>query len=315
MKLIEVFAPATVANVGPGFDSFGFAIDGLGDTVRVSPCATPGVHLASVSGDHGKLSRAVLDNTAGKAAWALWQSSGAAAASLGISLDIVKGLPLCSGLGSSAASAVAGAAAAMWFLCERDGRPYDDALVLDAALAGEAVASGDAHADNVAPCLWGGFTIVRPGKPPAVARFVPSLALAVVVVTPKLEISTKAARQALPKEVPLHAAVSNWANAATLVLALTRGDATLIRPALQDVIVEPCRARLIPGFDEAKAAALAAGAYGCSISGSGPTLFALAANAAFARAAGDAMAQVFADRHIGASITVSAIAERGVRRV
>ncbi len=173
---------------------------------------------------------------------------------------------------------MAGAVAAMHLLAQETGESFDDMRVLDAALAGEAVASGDAHADNVAPSLMGGFTIVQRGRPPRIGRFIPRLHCWIATVTPQIEISTRQARASLPTHVPLHDAVANWSNASALVLALLQGDEESLRHVLVDRVIEPHRARLIPGYDEVRHAALDSGAIGCCISGSGPTLFALTAS-------------------------------------
>jgi len=312
---IGVFAPASVANVGPGFDCFGFAVDRPGDTVHARIVDHPGVHIAQINNDAGRLPLQAELNTAGKAAQAVLAEYLDLAENYGIELIIDKGLPLCSGLGSSAASAVAGAVAAMLAIGAYDGRPYDDALVLRAALDGEAVAAGAVHADNVAPALLGGFTLVQSRSPLNVVRLEPRLNLRAALVTPAIEISTKQARAILPERVPLQDAVDNWSNAAALVAALLTADAALLAASLRDKIVEPCRAGLIPGFERVKAAALRSGALGCSISGAGPTLFALALDEPGARRAAEAMAAAFAEQGLAAEARVAALSLQGARRI
>jgi homoserine kinase len=309
----RVFAPATVANVGPGFDCFGFSLGEPGDIVAARPSDRPGVRLLAIEGDGGVLPTEVAANTAGRAALSIWESAPELKPH-GLELILAKGLPLCSGLGSSAASAVAGAMAAALVAADLVGLPYDRGRVLKAAIDGEQVASGTRHADNVAPALLGGFTIVRGEEPEQIARFEPVLPLAVAVVAPAYEVPTKAAREALPREVPLADAVANIAAAATLVLALTQGDARLLREALVDRLAEPHRAKLIPGFAAAKQAALDAGAYGCSISGAGPAMFALAPDDTVADAAAVAMARAFAARGIESIRFVTTISSQGARR-
>lgn len=311
---VRVFAPATVANVGPGFDCFGFSLGHPGDVVAARCSDRPGVRILEVTGDGGVLPRETERNTAGRAALSIWQALPRGLGELGLELIVEKGLPLFSGLGSSAASAVAGAVAAALIAHEVGGVPYDRDRVLRAALDGEAVASGARHADNVAPALLGGFTIVQSNDPLNVARFEPLLPLHVAVVSPDLHVATEQARAVLPQQVPLRDAVANAANAASLVLALLSADADLLRAALTDTLAEPYRARLIPGFTQAKTAAIEAGAYGCSISGAGPALFALAPDEPTADAAATAIAAVFAAHGLAATTYVTPISPQGARR-
>ena len=198
----EVFAPATVANVGPGFDCFGFSLGEPGDTVSVAVTDTPGVRITDLQCDFGDLPIQAELNTAGRAAIHIWSSAPETAAKHGLDMTLHKGLPLCSGLGSSAASAVAGAVAAMHALAASTGAQYDPQKVLDAAFDGESLASGTPHADNIAPALYGGFTIVQSAHPLRIARFEPSLPCRVALVTPDWEISTKHARVILPTRSP-----------------------------------------------------------------------------------------------------------------
>ncbi len=161
----------------------------------------------------------------------------------------------------------------------------------------------------------GGFTIVSPGDPPPIARFEPAVPCWVGVVTPKIEVPTREAREALPSEVPLQDAVANVARASSLVLALLQGDERLLRSSLADRLAEPYRARFIPGFAEAKKEALAAGAFGCSISGAGPSVFALTPNRDVAKHAADAIAAVFVAQGLGVSIITTTISPQGARRI
>lgn len=310
---IGVFAPATIANIGPGFDCFGLSLGEPGDIARARVVAQPGVRIVAIDGDNGALPYEAPRNTAGMAALSILSAEPAWAANHGLELRLEKGLPACSGLGSSAASAVAGAMAAMLAVCKTVGRPYDRQLVLRAAIDGEAVASGARHADNVAPALFGGFTIVQSLDPLNIVRLEPALPCHVATVTPELAIATKAARDILPKTITLSDAVANCANTASVVAALLTADGALLRAALADRFAEPYRARLIPGFDEAKQAALAAGAYGCSIGGSGPTLFALAPDEASARRAGQAIADIFSRHGLASRLTVTIIDPQGAR--
>jgi homoserine kinase len=309
---VSVFAPASVSNVGPGFDAFGFAIAGLGDTVHARLSPEPGVRILSVEGDGGALPLDPERNTASVAAASMLERAPAPAATPGIEIAVDKGLPLCSGLGSSASSAVAGAVAAMHLVDA--GLTVESPDVIEAALDGELVASGGRHADNVAPSLLGGFVIVRGVEPVRWSRFEPALACHVTVVTPQIEISTKAAREALPKSVELGDAVRNWSNAASLVLGLMRGDRDLVADALVDAVVEPHRAKLIPGAERARRAAREAGAFACGVSGSGPTMFALAGSEGEARAAAAAMVAVFAEEGLASVTSTTRISPEGASR-
>ncbi len=309
---IAAFAPATVANVGPGYDVFGLALEEPGDVVSARLTDEPGVvRIASIEGDGGRLPRDADANTAGRAARAILDAAPEKAAEHGIELELIKGLPLCSGLGSSGASAAAAAFVALTLVT--DG-PVDARDALGAAIAAEAVAAGAPHADNVAPSLLGGFTIVRPDDPTRPARFEPTLPCRVVVVTPDHDVPTREARAALPASVPLADAVANVAAGATLVAGLITGDADLVRRGLADRLVEPHRAALIPGFADVKAAATDAGALGGSISGAGPSVFALVAEGTDDAAVAEAMVDAFARHGLEASAIRSPISGRGVRR-
>ena len=310
---IRIFAPATVANVGPGFDCFGFGLEQKGDIVSAKIVTEPGVRIAAIRGDGGRLPLEVTENTAGFAAQTVWERYGAITRSFGLELEIDKGLPIGSGLGSSAASAVGGAMAAMKALTLEWSLEYDQDLVLEAAIEGEALASGSRHADNVAPALYGGFTVVQSAYPPHVARFIPELPCRVAVVLPEIVISTREARSTLPETVPLKDAAANWANASAMILALLHGDAELFSRCLHDHVVEPHRAVRIDGFEEAKQAALAVGVYGCVLSGSGPAMIALAADRPVAERAGMKMAKVFQERSIRTEYFVSGISANGAR--
>jgi homoserine kinase len=311
------FAPASVANVGPGFDCFGFALEGAGDLVSVRASDTAGVVVTAIEGTAPGLPRDPTRNTAAAAAAALWDRLGPGA-STGLEIRLAKGLPVGSGLGSSAASAVAAAVATMRLL-ERSGTAaWDQRAVLGAALDGEAVASGQRHADNVAPSLLGGFTLVQSssgddGDVPAVARLEPPPGWCAAVVTPDVQIDTREARALLPARIPLDDAAANWSNAAGLVLALVRADAELARRSLCDRVVEPVRARLIPGCAAARAAALEAGAIGSGISGSGPSLFAIATERAVADRVGAAMADVYRDLELECALRISPLGAEGAR--
>lgn len=315
-RVITAFAPATVSNVACGFDVLGFPIEAPGDEVdaRFSGGPPPGdggamVVIDDILGDFGRLPREAARNTAGVAAQALLTRLGERR---GIALTIRKGMPLASGLGGSAASAV-GAVVAVDALLEAHA-PIE--TLLACALEGEGLGAGGAHPDNVAPCLYGGFVLVRHPSPPDVIRLPVPDSLTAVVVHPDLEIETARARAMLGTEVSLRAAIQQWANLGAFVHALHRADFALIARSLEDTIAEPRRATLVPGFAAIKSAAIDAGALGCSLSGSGPSLFALCRGMEVAaRVAGAMTAAVRA--HIGGEpqTWVSSITPHGARVV
>jgi homoserine kinase len=307
LEAAEAFAPATVANVACGFDVLGFALAEPGDRVVAKRRDRPGLEIVAITGDGGRLSLDPARNTAGVAAHALLAAVGDAA---GIALTLHKGLPLSSGLGGSAASAVAAVVAVDALLGSR--APAD--LLLRCAIEGERLASGSAHADNVAPALLGGFVLARAAEPPDIVRLPVPSGLACAIVHPHLEVETAAARQLLGETVPLRAAIQQWANLGALVAALHQSDLALLSRSLHDVVAEPKRAALVPGFLAMQQAALDAGALGCSLSGSGPSLFALCDGMARASAAASAMAAAL-DRAAGlqADLWVSPVGTRGAQ--
>ncbi len=308
----KVFAPATVANVGSAFDVLGFALDSPGDTVEAVRSASPGVRIVDVRGDHGVLSHDPARNTAGVSVQALLAHLSATQPQLGtpgIDLVIEKGLPIGSGLGSSSASTVAAVVAANELL----GSPLSRADLLPFAMEGERVACGSAHADNVAPSLLGGFVLIRSYTPLDVVSLPAPRSVWVSVVTPHLELRTQDARKVLKRTVSLESAISQWGNVAALVAGIYRNDVALMGRALEDRIIEPERAQLIPGFAEVKAAALEAGANGCSISGSGPSLFALSASRDAAKAIGAAMQAAFSGLSLVSTVHTSQVNPEGAK--
>ena len=290
------FAPASVSNVACGFDVLGFAIGradgrpGPGDAVTARRTEAPGVRVASVTGGPGtgaeRLPTEADRNTAGVAAQRLVE---AVAPGAGIELTIEKRMPFGSGLGSSAASAVAAVVAVNALL----GAPLGLEALLPFALDGEAVASGGRHADNVAPSLFGGFVLVRALDD--VVRLPVPRGLSVAVVHPHVEVLTSAARAALSPTVALRSVVEQTANIGALVAGLFTSDLDLVGRSLRDAVVEAQRAHLVPRFGEMQAAALAAGALGCSLSGSGPSVFALCRGMDAAERAGASMQAALGD--------------------
>jgi homoserine kinase len=301
--LVSVFAPATVANVASGFDVLGFALDAPGDAVTLRRVPGKDVRVVSITGDGGRLPRDGR-NTAAVAAAGFLASIGSP---FGVEITLEKRMPLSSGLGSSAASAVAAVFAAN----ELAGRPLEPRDLLPFTIEAERAACGSAHADNVAPALLGGFVLIRSYRPLDIVRLPVPAGLSCAVAHPHTELRTEDARRVLKKEISLSNATRQWGNLAALVAALYTGDLALLGRSLQDVVAEPARSFLIPGFDAVKEAALAAGALGCSISGSGPSVFALCASPEDARRAGTAMQAAFQGAGLGSDLFLSAVNTRG----
>jgi homoserine kinase len=307
--MIAVYAPGSVSNVACGFDVMGFALDEPGDIVVAEPQDASGVSIAAIHGDDGRLTLDPRKNTASAAVSALLQRLETIR---GISLTIHKGLPLASGIGSSGASAVAAVVATNELL----GRPAPMELLLECAMAGEQAGCGSIHPDNVTPSLYGGFILARSAQPPDIVRLPVPEGLACAVLHPHMEVETGAARRLLGDQVSLKDATRQWANVGGLVAALYTSDLGLLSRSLVDSIAEPKRASLIPGFAAVKAAATSAGALGCSLSGSGPSIFALAASIDIARAAGDAMKKAFdAESAVGSDLWVCPVGRQGARVV
>lgn len=307
MSTVTAFAPATVANLGPGFDVLGLAVDGAGDTVTASLHPEPGVHISRITGDGGALPTDPDKNTAAIAARETLRLAGF---DVGVSLEIHKGLPLCSGLGSSAASAAAGAFATNQLI----GSPLRKPALVGPCIEAEAAVSGR-HADNVAPALLGGLILVRSVDPVDLVRLPIPDDLTVVVVTPNIALPTKDARAVLPETVPLATMVHSTAQIASLVSACYSGDLSLLSRCLVDDVVTPARLPLIPGGEAAIEAALAAGALGASISGAGPSLFALCRSSRSARSAALAMTGAFSAAGLEATTRISPASCPGARRV
>lgn len=304
MKEITVFAPATVANVACGFDILGFALQQPGDKVRARFCEGKEVKIRAISGDGGRLPLAAEKNTAGVAIRHLLDHLGE---KRGIEIDLEKALPLGSGLGSSAASAVAAVVAANTLLNE----PLSRRELIPFTMEAERAACGAAHADNAAPAMLGGFVLIRGYDPPDLVRIPAPRALCCAVVHPHIEIRTEDARKILRKEIRLEDAIVQWGNIGGLIAGLMKDDYGLIGRSMKDVIIEPVRSLLIPGFEEVKEAAIAAGALGCSISGSGPSVFALGNDRGKIEVAGKAMQAVFADMQIDSDLYLSDINNQG----
>ena len=269
VKRATAFAPASIGNVAVGFDILGLAVDVLGDRVTVSAAAQGGVAIKAVRGVVADLPTVASDNTAGRALQSMLED---AKPDFGFGVEIEKGIPLGSGLGGSASSAVAAVVAANALL---DGR-YDKTQLLKFAMQGEAVASGTLHVDNVAPSLFGGLVLTVGVDDPRVKKIPGPRGVCAVAVHPHMQLATKAARAILRPTVTMSDFVWQTANLAGFIAGCYDNDLDLIRASLEDVIIEPQRQSLIPGAPAVRAAAMNEGALGCSISGAGPTMFALA---------------------------------------
>lgn len=319
-KAVRAFAPASVANVACGFDALGFAVAGIGDVVTARRTDPPGVIIEQIVGNDEKdpsrnftaLPTEPARNTASVAAQVLidcWlrERAPADATEPGVALRIEKGIPAGSGLGSSAASAAAAAVAVDALLGLDSSRDQ----LFDAALAGEAMVSRAQHGDNVAPALEGGFQLVRLETEPRCIRLPVPTPWRVVLMRPHLVIETAASRGTIGSQIALADACFHWGNTAALVAGLFHGDATMVRGALHDRIAEPARAPTVPRFAAVKAAATAAGALGCSLSGSGPTLFALCTSAEDADRVAQAMVDAFAPAGLTHDLFLSPVGTRG----
>ncbi len=302
---VKVFAPASVANVGCGFDVLGFALQRPGDEIIARPSASAGLKIVKITGDDKQLPYEIELNTAGVAAQRLLEHLGRPNEK--IELEIHKKMPFSSGLGSSAASA-AGAVVAVNELL---GRPLPKASLLPFAVLGEQVADGAFHADNVAPSLLGGLILIRDNKTLDFHRIPVPGGLKVVVIHPKIKIKTKDARDIIKPTVPLAKMVEQTGNLASLLLGFMQSNIELIGRSLKDVVIEPQRAALIPGFYEVKETAMKNGALGCSISGAGPSVFALFQNSIQAERGAHDMQEVFRTHQIPSTIYLSNINQGG----
>jgi homoserine kinase len=304
---VTAYAPGGVGNVGPGLDILGLALAGAGDTVRAEWTNVPGIQILEPG--HPELPDDAERHASGLAARAVLERI-QHHPGRGIGLTVRKGLPLSGGQGGSAASAVAGAVAVNALL----GQPLDSARLVAACLDAEEIVSGR-HADNIVTSLLGGIVLIRCLEPlDTVALPVPK-ELWVVVVRPNHRIRTADARAVLPAEIPRAVALHQAAQVGAMVAALATSDYKLLGRAIDDRIAEPARAGLLPGFREAKAAALEAGALGCSISGSGPSVFALVRGREVGLAVGQAMARAYESSGLSSDTRVAQVDTEGARLI
>lgn len=301
-RQVTAIAPGSIGNIGPGLDILGLAVSGRGDAVTAERITQTGVQLADPG--HPDLPADPLRHASAIAAAEVLRRAGAHG---GFRLTVRKNLPLAGGQGGSGASAVAGAAAANALL----GSPLATQDLLEACLVAETAVAGP-HADNIAPSLLGGAVLVRSLDPLEVIRLPCPPALRVVLVQPAQRLRTADARAALPAQVPLAVCLAQAANVAAMVAAFIQGDLPLLGRALDDAIAEPARAPLLPGFAAAKAAARAAGALGASISGAGPTAFALVDDAETGRAVAQAMRAAYRAAGLESEARIADIDRHGV---
>ncbi len=303
-KSIKIFAPATVANLCCGFDVLGCCLDNVGDEMIISLTSEPGVKITKIDG--ANLPMETHKNVAGVSVEALLKKYGK---EIGVEIEIYKKIKAGSGIGSSAASS-AGAVWAVNYLLEN---PFTAHELVAFAMEGEKLASGNAHADNVAPALLGSFTLVRSYNPLDVVRLNAPSDLVMTVIHPQIEVKTSDSRSVIKQNVKLKDAVQQWGNVGGLVAGLLTEDYELIGRSLEDVIIEPLRSILIPEFKAVKEAAILKGALGCGISGSGPSIFALSKGEVTANLVAEAMQEIYSKTGLDFDIHVSKINSQGVR--
>lgn len=299
------FAPASVGNVAVGFDVLGHSFQAIGDRVTARRTVEPGVTIAAITGAAVDLPRDPERNTAGMAVLSMLRGM---KCDFGVELSIHKGIPLGSGLGGSAASAVAGVVAANALLP----KPLTQLELLKFAMQGEAVASGAVHVDNIAPSLFGGLVLTVGIDNPNVKQIPVPASVRCVLVHPHMMLSTRAAREILNRSIDLSNVIWQSANLAGFLTGCFTGDLRLIRESLEDVIIEPQRKVLIPGFEAVKQGALDNGALGCSISGAGPTVFAWC-EAQTAERVRDAMVDGFRKARLDSDVWISTLDPAGAR--
>jgi homoserine kinase len=306
MNEIRLFSPATVANVSCGFDVLGFCLDSIGDEMVIRKSVEKGIRITKIEGYD--LPFEVEKNVAGVSALAMYK---AAKPDCGFEIEIYKHIKPGSGVGSSSASAV-GSVYGMNVLL---GNPYSKTELTAFAMKGEAVASQSEHADNIAPALFGGFTLVKSLDPLEVLQIPTPSDLFAVVIHPQIEIKTSDARKILPKTIALKDAITQWSNVGSLIHGLHTNNYDLISRSLKDVVVEPFRSQLIPGFESIKKTALSYGALGTGISGSGPSVFSLCKSKTSALDVEKAIRETYEKQNIPFEIYVSKINLNGIKHL
>ncbi|MDG1803640.1 homoserine kinase [Flavicella sp.] len=304
MEEIKLFCTATIANVSCGFDVLGLALDNVGDEMIIRKVAKKGVTITKIVGQD--LPLATHKNVAGVAALALLSKVDT---EFGFEIEIYKNIKPGSGIGSSAASS----AGAVFGINELLGKPFSNHDLIEFAMQGERLASGVAHADNVAPALLGGFTLVKSTEPLEVLTIHTPSELYATVIHPQIEVKTSDAREILRGSVPLKTAIKQWGNVGALISGLYTEDYGLIGRSLQDHIVEPIRSILIPAFDAVKEDSIKAGALGAGISGSGPSIYALSQGKEIAEKVAESMKNVYEKVGIDYDVHISKINTEGIK--
>ncbi|MBO0331825.1 homoserine kinase [[Muricauda] lutisoli] len=306
MEEIKVFCPATIANVSCGFDVLGLALDSVGDQMTVRKTSDKGIHITKIIGQ--KLPLETENNVAGVAGLALLEKSDYEG---GFEIEIDKRIKPGSGIGSSAASSTG----AVWAMNELLGKPFSKLELVEFAMQGEKLASDVAHADNVAPAIYGGFTLVRSYEPLDIIPIPTPSELYATVIHPQIEIKTSDSRKILKTTISMQQGIQQWGNLGGLVAGLFQNDYDLIGRSLHDYIVEPIRSILIPAFDDIKANALKAGALGSGISGSGPSIFALSKGEDTAKKVAESMKNTYQNIGVDFDIHISKVNSQGVKKI
>ena len=304
MNSISVFAPATVANISCGYDVLGCCLNGVGDQMNIHRSSSKNVTITKIEG--AKLPFEAHKNVASVAVMAMLEQLNDP--SIGIDIEIFKKIKSGSGIGSSAASS----AGAVWAVNELLNRPFTANQLVKFAMEGERIASGSAHADNVAPALLGGFTLVRSYSPLDVIKLHTPPDLYFTVIHPQIEVKTEDSRRILKPSLPLKNAVTQWGNLGGFISGLYTEDYDLISRSLSDIVIEPLRAILIPKFKEVQQIALENGALGAGISGSGPSIFALSKGKATAEKVAKGMRQIYQETSIGFDVHITSVNSAGV---
>ncbi|PWA04401.1 homoserine kinase [Flavobacterium psychrotolerans] len=304
MNEIKIFCPATIANLSCGFDVLGLCLETAGDEMIIRKSDKKGVRITKIVG--ADLPLETEKNVAGVAALAMLD---AVETEFGFEIEIYKNIKAGSGIGSSAASS----AGAVFGINELLGQPFTRKELVLFAMQGEKLASGNAHADNVAPALLGGFTLVRSSSPLDIVKIQSPSELYATVVHPQIELKTSDARSVLKQTVSLKSAITQWGNVGGLIAGLYTQDYELIGRSLHDEIVEPLRSVLIPGFDLIKKTAYENGALGSGISGSGPSIFALSKGKETAEKIGKAMSAIYDEMNLPYEVHVSKVNDEGMK--
>lgn len=306
MNEIKIFCPATIANVSCGFDVLGLALDNVGDIMTIKKVKEKGIKITKITGQNLPLE--THKNVAGVASLALLNE---VSTDFGFEIEIDKKIKPGSGIGSSAASS----AGAVWAINKLLGNPFNLNDLVRFAMEGEKLATGVPHADNVAPALFGGFTLVRSYKPLDIIKIHTPDQLFTTVIHPQIEVKTSDAREILKTTVTLNKAIKQWGNVGGLISGLYTEDYELIGRSLEDFIIEPIRSILIPAFDKVKTASLKSGALGCGISGSGPSIFALSKGKETATEVANTMKLVYDKVGIDYDIHVSKVNKQGIKEL